>query len=69
MLVRWIDPPRTAIAVTLVVALVWAMLNLSLVTDASLTSSLCAYAMLWVIIGMYARCVVSPSASDRRLLS
>src|ERR1035441_8564659 len=48
MLVRWIDPLRTAFAVTLVVALVWAMLNLSLVTGARLTSSLCAYAMLWV---------------------
>ena len=55
MLVRWIDPLRTAFAVTLaLVALVWAISTLSLLTGASLTSSLCAYAMLWVVICMLA---------------
>jgi hypothetical protein len=69
MLVRWIDPLRTAFAVTLLVALVWAMVNLVIGHGRKINVLALCFCILWVVIGIYARCVVSLSVSDRRLLS
>lgn len=53
ILVRWIDPLRDMFAVTLLIALVWAIVNMLAGYGRKLNAVALSFCLLWIIVGVY----------------